>query len=236
MTEINFHNFILNFDDKKGFLISMLTVLNLHPSIGNHYLLELRDQSLQQDRERFRRNVERLGELMAYEISKKLKYQSKTVQTPLGTSNIQTLTENPVLITVLRAGLPYFQGFQNYFGKSDCGFIGAYRKESSDDLTIKLDYLATPSLEGRTVILIDPMLATGQSVVKSVHALIEHGKPLHVYVAALVAAPEGVNYVNTHLKLPFDIVTWALDEKLNDQFYIVPGLGDAGDLSYGEKL
>jgi len=214
----------------------MLTILNKQPSIANQYLLELRDQSIQQDRERFRRNIERLGELMAYEISRKLEYQQKRVQTPLGTSEIEVLKEKPVLITVLRAGLPYFSGFQNYFGQSDCGFIGAYRKESSDTLTIKLDYLATPTLEGRTVILIDPMLATGQSVIKSVNALMAHGNPSHLHVAALVAAPEGVKYLNDHIKLKFDVWTWALDEKLNDQFYIVPGLGDAGDLSYGEKL
>src|SRR5688572_29787663 len=214
----------------------MITILNKQSSIANQYLLELRDQSIQQDRERFRKNIERLGELMAYEISKKLDYQSKTVQTPLGSSEIQVLKEKPVLIAVLRAGLPYFNGFQNYFGQSDCGFIGAYRKESSTDLTIKLDYLATPTLEGRTVILIDPMLATGQSVIKSVNALLAQGKPSHLHIAALVAAPEGVKHLEENLKIKFDVWTWALDEKLNDQFYIVPGLGDAGDLSFGEKI
>ncbi len=214
----------------------MLTVLNKQHSIANQYLLELRDRTIQQDRERFRKNVERLGELMAYEISKKLAYQPTAVQTPLGTSSIHVLKEKPVLITVLRAGLPYFNGFQNYFGQSDCGFIGAYRKESNDNLTIKIDYIATPTLKGRTVILIDPMLATGQSVIKSVNALVEHGKPSHIHVAALVAAPEGINYLKEHLKISYDVWTWALDEKLNDQFYIVPGLGDAGDLSYGEKI
>ncbi len=214
----------------------MLTILNKQHSIANQFLLELRDKTIQQDRERFRGNVERLGELMAYEISKKLVYQSTPVQTPLGVSEIQVLKEKPVLITVLRAGLPYFNGFQNYFGQSDCGFIGAYRKESSEELTIKLDYLATPSLEGRAVILIDPMLATGKSVIKSVSALLEHGRPLYIHVAALVASPEGVAFLNEHLKISNDVWTWALDEKLNDQSYIVPGLGDAGDLSYGEKL
>jgi uracil phosphoribosyltransferase len=214
----------------------MLNVLNKQHSIANQYLLELRDQSIQQDRERFRRNVERLGELMAYEISKKFEFHSTKVQTPLGVSEVHVLKEKPVLITVLRAGLPYFNGFQNYFGQSDCGFIGAYRKESSTDLTIKLDYLATPSLEGRTVILIDPMLATGQSVIKSVNALVAHGNPVHIHVAALVAAPEGVNYLKENLKISNEVWTWTLDEKLNDQFYIVPGLGDAGDLSYGEKI
>lgn len=214
----------------------MLMVLNKQHSIANQYLLELRDQSIQQDRERFRKNVCRLGELMAYEISKKLAYQSKSVQTPLGVSEIQLLKENPVLITVLRAGLPYFNGFQNYFGQSDCGFIGAYRKESGTDLSIKLDYLATPTLGGRTLILIDPMLATGKSVVKSLNALHAHGQAAHVHVAALVASPEGVNYLKEHVQVSNDVWTWALDERLNDQFYIVPGLGDAGDLSFGEKL
>lgn len=214
----------------------MFTILNRQHSIANQYLLELRDKAIQQDRERFRKNVERLGELMAYEVSKKLTYKSTTVQTPLGISEVHVLTEKPVLITVLRAGLPYFNGFQNYFGQSDCGFIGAYRKESSTSLAIKLDYIATPSLEGRTVILIDPMLATGQSVIKSISALMEHGKPSHLHIASLVASPEGVAHLKEHVKISNDVWTWTLDEKLNDQSYIVPGLGDAGDLSYGEKL
>ncbi len=214
----------------------MFTILNKQHSIANQYLLELRDKTIQQDRERFRKNVERLGELMAYEISKKLNYKSTSIQTPLGISEIHVLQDKPVLITVLRAGLPYFNGFQNYFGQSDCGFIGAYRKESTVEVSIKLDYLATPSLEGRTVILIDPMLATGKSVIKSISALMEHGNPSHIHVAALVASPEGVAYLNEHIKTSHDIWTWALDEKLNDQSYIVPGLGDAGDLCYGEKI
>jgi len=214
----------------------MFTILNKQHSIANQYLLELRDKSIHQDRERFRKNIERLGELMAYEISKKLVYQSTSVQTPLGVSAVHVLQEKPVLITVLRAGLPYFNGFQNYFGQSDCGFIGAYRKESSAELTIKIDYLATPSLEDRVVILIDPMLATGKSVIKSVSALLEHGNPSHIHVAALVASPEGIEFLNEHLKISNDVWAWALDEKLNDQSYIVPGLGDAGDLSYGEKI
>jgi uracil phosphoribosyltransferase len=214
----------------------MLTILNKQHSIANQYLLELRDKAIQLDRERFRKNVEHLGELMAYEISKKLGYKSTHVQTPLGISEVHVLTEKPVLITVLRAGLPYFNGFQNYFGQSDCGFIGAYRKESSTTLAIKLDYIATPSLEGRTVILIDPMLATGQSVIKSISALMEHGKPSHLHIASLIASPEGVAYLKEHVKISNDVWTWTLDEKLNDQLYIVPGLGDAGDLSYGEKL
>lgn len=214
----------------------MITVLNRQNSVANQYLLELRDKNIQQNRTRFRNNVERLGELMAYEISKKFQYDSKQIQTPLGTASVNIPTDNPVLITVLRAGLPYFIGFQNIFGEADCGFIGAYRKESEANLTITLDYLATPSLEGRTIILVDPMLATGQSVIKVVNALLKHGKPKHIHVAALVAAPEGVALLEKHLPVTHDVWTWALDEKLNELYYIVPGLGDAGDLSFGEKL
>jgi uracil phosphoribosyltransferase len=214
----------------------MITVLNRQDSVANQYLLELRDKTIQQNRARFRKNVERLGELMAYEISKKFEYASSQVTTPLGVSTVHVPKNNPVLITVLRAGLPYFIGFQNIFGEADCGFIGAYRKESEANLTIALDYLATPSLEDRTVILVDPMLATGQSVIKAVNALLKHGKPKHVHVAALVAAPEGVALLNQNLAISHEVWTWALDEKLNEQHYIVPGLGDAGDLSFGEKL
>lgn len=214
----------------------MITVLNRQDSVANQYLLELRDKKIQQNRTRFRQNIERLGELMAYEISKKFDHQPSQVETPLGVSVVNLSKANPVLITVLRAGLPYFIGFQNIFGEADCGFIGAYRKESETDLTITLDYLATPSLEGRTVILVDPMLATGQSVIKSVNALVKHGVPKHVHIAALVAAPEGVELLRKTLKVPHDVWTWALDEKLNELHYIVPGLGDAGDLSFGEKL
>lgn len=214
----------------------MITVLNRQDSVANQYLLELRDKTIQQNRSRFRKNIERLGELMAYEISKKFQFNSQKVQTPLGTSVVNIPVNNPVLITVLRAGLPYFIGFQNIFGEADCGFIGAYRKESEANLTITLDYLATPTLAGRTVILVDPMLATGQSVVKAVNALMKHGKPEHVHIAALVAAPEGVALLEKELAVPYDVWTWALDEKLNELHYIVPGLGDAGDLSFGEKL
>lgn len=214
----------------------MLVILNQHATLANQFLFELRDNSIQQNRDRFRMNMERLGELMAYEISKKLKYKQRPVETPLGTSKVEMLSEHPVLITVLRAGLPYFDGFKNYFNQADCGFIGAYRKEGENEIAINLDYLATPPLNGRTVILIDPMLATGKSFVQSVNALLKHGTPSYIHIAALVAAPEGVEYIRQKLRLPFTIWTWALDEKLNEHAYIVPGLGDAGDLCYGEKI
>jgi uracil phosphoribosyltransferase len=213
----------------------MLTILNQQPSIANQFLLELRDSTIQKDRERFRKNVTRLGELMAFELSKKLSYQTVSVQTPLGVSPVDVLAVKPVLVTVMRAGLPYFQGFQNYFGQSECGVIGAYRKEG-EEISVNLDYLATPDLEGKVLILIDPMLATGLSFHKSIHALMKHGKPSFIHLAALVAAPEGVQYVHENLSVPYHIWTWSMDEKLNDDHYIVPGLGDAGDLSYGEKL
>jgi uracil phosphoribosyltransferase len=214
----------------------MAVVLNAQPSVANEFLRELRDQQIQQNRMLFRTNLERLGNLMAYEISKKLDYRSHPVATPLGTSHIPLLSQQPVLLTVLRAGLPYFQGFQNFFDRADCGFIGAYRKESSDNIAINLDYLATPSLEGKVVILVDPMLATGKSFIKTIQAIAQHGTPAYIHIASLVASPEGIAFIEKELKLPHTIWTWAQDEKLNDQFYIVPGLGDAGDLCFGEKL
>lgn len=211
-------------------------VLNSVNSIANEFLAELRDKEIQQDRFRFRTNLERLGEIIAYEISKKLVYQEIIIETPLAPHPINVIKQKPVIITVLRAGLPYFQGFVNYFDQSDCGFIGAYRKEGGNEITINLEYLATPSLEGREVILVDPMLATGNSFVRSIHALLTKGTPLHWHLAALVAAPEGIKHLAESLKVPYTLWTAAVDEKLNHQFYIVPGLGDAGDLSYGEKI
>ncbi|MGE0770957.1 MAG: uracil phosphoribosyltransferase [Cyclobacteriaceae bacterium] len=213
----------------------MVFVLTKESSIANHFLAGLRDKTVQKDPERFRKNMERLGELMAYEISKRLEFQQREIQTPLGTAKTQLLSQSPVLVTVLRAGIPFFNGFQNYFNFSEAGFVGAYRQEGSEDITIKLDYLATPSLEGRDLILIDPMLATGKSFIKAAETLAKNGRPRHVYVAAVVAAPEGIAYIESKMKLPFSIFTVAVDNGLNDHAYIVPGLGDAGDLSFGEK-
>lgn len=214
----------------------MIFILNQVDSIANQMLMELRDKSIQQDRMRFRKNVERLGSILAYELSKKLNYENKPVETPLGVSSIKIMKEQPVLITVLRAGIPFFLGFQDFFDQAECGFVGAYRKEESADVDINLEYLATPGLEGKQLILVDPMLATGKSFMASIQALMKHGTPAHVHVTALVAAPEGVAFLTENLKLPFTIWTCALDEKLNEHAYIVPGLGDAGDLSYGVKL
>jgi uracil phosphoribosyltransferase len=213
----------------------MLFNLGENNSLANQFLLELRDKHIQQDRFRFRKNLERLGEIMAYEISKKLNYVSHRVETPLGYSNL-SVPDLPVLIPVLRAGLPYFNGFQNFFDGADSGCVGAYRKESGEEIKINLDYVASPRLNERILILIDPMLATGKSLVRSVNELAKWGTPSHIHFATLVAAPEGIAFLKAEIKSAFSIWTYAVDEKLNDQFYIVPGLGDAGDLSFGEKL
>lgn len=211
-------------------------VLTRENSIANQFLAELRDRNIQQDRMRFRKNIERLGEIMAYEVSKTLSYESKLVETPLATLKANVIKAQPVLISILRAGLPYFNGFLNFFDRADCGYIGAYRQEDENNLTIKLGYVATPPLDQRTVILIDPMLATGRSIIDSVNSFIKNGTPSHIHVVSLVAAPEGVEYLQKNLDSPHSLWTCALDEKLNDQFYIVPGLGDAGDLSFGIKM
>ena len=211
-------------------------VLNHQNSIANQFLLELRDKKIQQDRMRFRNNLMRLGEVMAYEISKKLSYKRKEIQTSLTNISIPTISQSPVIITVLRAGLPYFQGFLNYFDQSDSGFIGAYRKEGGNEIEIQLDYLAAPSLEGREVILVDPMLATGNSFVRSISALMKLGQPSHIFLAAMIASPEGIEIIQKKVTTPASLWIGSIDEKLDQNFYIVPGLGDAGDLSFGQKL
>lgn len=213
----------------------MTICLGEEPSIIHHFLTDLRDTTRQRDRMRFRKSVERLGEIMAVEISRKLGYQKLPVQTPLGIKNQFQLNQQPVLITVLRAGLPFFQGFQNIFDQADCGFIGAYRQEGSE-IKIKVDYVASPSLNDRDVILIDPMLATGKSMVDAYGQLRKKGTFKNFFIAALISAPEGINHIEKELGKDVPIYTFSIDEKLNGQSYIVPGLGDAGDLSFGEKI
>ena len=208
----------------------MIFNLSAQNTIGNQFIAELRDRDIQLDRAKFRKNMKRLGQLMAYEISKKLNFKDEIIQTPLGQTSIQLLSKYPVLLTVMRAGLPYFDGFLDFFDQSDCGFIGAYRQEGSEEIVIHLDYVATPNVNDREVIVVDPMLATGKSFVRSIQALLKHGTPSHIYVASLVASPEGIHFLKENLNVPFSIYTCAVDENLNHQFYIVPGLGDAGDL------
>ncbi|HEY9004711.1 uracil phosphoribosyltransferase [Ohtaekwangia sp.] len=214
----------------------MVFNLSEQNSVANQFIVELRDKTLQQDRMRFRKNMERLGEIMAYEVSKKFQYTTRIIETPLGKSRINVVKHQPVLITILRAGFPYFQGFINFFDQAEAGFVGAYRRESLSEVTIKLDYVSTPYLNGREVILIDPMLATGNSIMDSVSQLLKRGTPEHLHIVSLVAAPEGIKFVTQQINIPYSLWTCAIDEHLNEQFYIVPGLGDAGDLSYGAKI
>lgn len=214
----------------------MLFNLSERNSIANQFISELRDIEVQRDRLRFRKNLERLGQIMAYEISKSFEFQTSPIQTPLGVAESSLPADDPILIPVLRAALPYFNGFLNTFDKAECGFVGAYRKENSEELVINVDYLATPPVAGKKVILIDPMLATGKSCVQSIQSLMKHGMPSHIYIASVVAVREGITFIEDNLKVPHSIWTCAVDQRLNEAFYIVPGLGDAGDLSFGEKI
>lgn len=213
-------------------------VLTQQPSLANQYIAELRDVAIQQDRMRFRRNLERLGEVMAYEISKTLLYQTIAVQTPLGTAHTQILRKQPVLATIMRAGLPFHQGFVNYFDQAENAFAGAYRgysADADDEFEIAMDYIVSPDLSGKTLILCDPMLATGRSLEKVYHALLRYGIPAQTHIAAVIASPEGVRHVQQQLP-QCHLWLGAIDDHLNEHSYIIPGLGDSGDLSYGGKV
>lgn len=215
-----------------------IKVLNHEKSILNKFLAEIRDRNIQQDSMRFRRNLERIGEVMALEISRDLNYIPKTVTTPLGEAVVEVVSDKLVIATVLRAGLPFHQGFLNYFDDAQNAFIGAYRKNHKDNtMTIALEYVSGPSLEGKTLLLVDPMLATGASLVLAYEALVERcGEPAHTHVAAVIASEQGVDYVKRHMSAETTTVwTAALDEELTSKNYIVPGIGDAGDLAYGTK-
>ncbi|MGD1846159.1 MAG: uracil phosphoribosyltransferase [Salibacteraceae bacterium] len=211
--------------------------LGAQNSIFNHYIAEIRDQEIQKDPMRFRRNLERIGEIFAYEISKQLDYAPKEVITPLGLSHVEQLTAQPVVASVLRAGLTLHQGLLSYFDRAENAFISAYRKHQKDgSFEIEVEYLSCPSLEGKTLILADPMLATGSSMVLSYQSLIKFGQPAHTHIVTTIASSEGLDYLCK--KMPANITIWtgAIDEELTAQAYIVPGLGDAGDLAYGVKV
>jgi uracil phosphoribosyltransferase len=212
-------------------------ILSKTNTIANHFLAELRDVNIQNDAMRFRKNMERLGEILAYEVSKTLDYQVATVQSPLSIAHTNLLINQPVLVAILRASLPFHQGFLNIFDKAENAFIGAYRGKHRPDETfdIQMDYLVSPDLSNKTIILIDPMLATGKSLLKSYEALLAYGKPARIIVAAAIAAPEGVEFLQKEIS-EAEFFIGSLDEKLNHKFYIIPGLGDAGDLAYGGKL
>lgn len=205
-------------------------------SVFSSFIAEIRDQKIQKDRMRFRRNLERAGEIFAYEISKDLAYKKIEVTTPLGVSDEFELEQQPVLITILRAGLPLHNGLLNYFDHADNGYISAYRKHHKDgSFDIELEYFACPSLEGRTVILSDPMLATGSSMVLAYKALLAKGKPKHTHIVSLIGSTEGLEFTKRNLPQNTSIWLGALDQEMTAQSYIVPGLGDAGDLAFGTK-
>lgn len=213
----------------------MVKVLNETASVANHFLYELRDKYIQKDRSKFRHNLKRLGQVMAYEISKSLTFDEITVETPLATKNVEVIRDKVVLVTILRASMPFFNGFLDFFDQADVAFVGVYREEG-EDIHIKFDYMASPKLDGKTVIIIDPMLATGKSLVLTYKQLIKNGLPKAIHFVSAVAAPEGIEYIAAHLDKEYSIWTAALDKGLNKSSYIVPGLGDAGDLSFGEKV
>lgn len=214
----------------------MVHILHNSNSIANVFLAELRDQEIQKDSMRFRRNLERLGEIMAYEISKTLDYKSAEVTTPLGVADTNLLADQPVVATILRAGLPVHQGILNVFDRAENAFISAYRKHHKDgSFEIKVEYLSSPSLDDKVLILCDPMLATGQSMYLTYKAMLAMGKPKHVHIVSVISSMEGLDYIKS--RMPENSTIWlgAVDDELTVKSYIVPGLGDAGDLAYGTK-
>ena len=208
-------------------------------SLVCHYMRQLRDRDIQRDRMRFRANVHRLGQIMAYEISKRLDYTTIDTPTPLATAQTPVISSQVVVATILRAGLALHDGFLSYFDTAENAFVSAYRqyREGSDEFDVHIEYLASPSIEGKTLIITDPMLATGRSMELAYRALLTRGVPAHIHVASVIASDQAIAYVKQ--ALPDECTTlWtcALDHELNAHSYIVPGLGDAGDLLYGEKL
>jgi uracil phosphoribosyltransferase len=216
----------------------MVMELAKQRNVVGHFLAELRDVQVQKDPMRFRRNLERVGEVLAVEMSRTLEYEEREVTTPLGVAQAFLLKEQPVLATILRAGLPMHQGMLNYFDRADNAFISAYRKhrKGEDGFDIEVEYLSSPSLHDRVLVLCDPMLATGQSMVLVYKALLRLGIPKALHVVSAIASKEGLEYAKLHLPAGTRFWIGAVDEEMTAQAYIVPGLGDAGDLAYGNKL
>ncbi len=229
---------IINFNDRTNFQNMQIHNLSETPSILNTFMSELRDETVQKDSMRFRRNIERIGEIMGYELSKSLQFAPHTTQTPLGKSETVLHQKDIVLCSILRAGVPLHDGLLNYFDAAENAFISAYRqhKHNPESFEIVVEYLACPSLEGKTLILADPMLATGQSMVATFEALKPFGKPKAIHLVSVIGAQPGVDFVSKAFDT--DVTLWiaAIDDKLNEKGYIVPGLGDAGDLAFGNKL
>ena len=218
-----------------------MRVINLseHNSVLNQYLREIRDVEIQKDPMRFRRNIERIGEVMAIEMSKELQYEPTEVQTPLAKATVNTISDQLVLATILRAGMPLHHGFLNIFDRAENAFLSAYRRENADgELEIVAEYMAAPAIEGKTLVVVDPMLATGMSMEVGYLALLRHGKPKHTHLCCTIGTPQAIDCLRRSLNDSEDVTVWcaAIDPVLNEKKYIVPGLGDAGDLCYGTKI
>ncbi|MDG0974598.1 MAG: uracil phosphoribosyltransferase [Crocinitomicaceae bacterium] len=215
----------------------MVHNLSQQNSIFNNFLAEIRDEMIQRDSLRFRRNMERVAEIIGYELSKKLKYSSKEITTSLGQANMNTLDSQIVLATILRAGLPMHQGLLNYFDKADSAFVSAYRKHTSgDEFDVFVEYCAAPTIDQKVLVISDPMLATGTSMVMVYKALLKNGNPKRVNIVSAIATQEALEMIKKHFPENTEVWVGAIDEELTAQAYIVPGLGDAGDLAFGDKL
>jgi uracil phosphoribosyltransferase len=215
----------------------MIKVIGENNSILNQFIAELRDVNVQNDFMRFRKNLERIGEIFAYELSKELHFKAHQVQTPLGIADVNLPSDQVILATIMRAGLPLHQGMLNYFDKAENAFISAYRKYSKDgSFTIQFEHLSCPKVDGKVLIIIDPMLATGASMLLAYKAILERGTPKHTHIVSVIASKEGVDYMSKNLpKKNATIWLGAVDDELTVKSYIVPGIGDAGDLAYGSK-
>lgn len=215
----------------------MIRLLNKENSILNRFISELRDEHIQKDNMRFRQNMERIGQIFAYEISKNLNYKQEQITTPLGTSDMMLPSDKIVLATILRAGLPLHQGLLNYFDRAENAFISAFRKYHKEGgFDIQFGYLSSPLIKDKVLILSDPMLASGSSMVLAYQSMLEKGKPTHTHIVTVIASKEGVEYTQKHIpEKDFTLWVGALDDELTAKAYIVPGLGDAGDLAYGAK-
>jgi uracil phosphoribosyltransferase len=212
--------------------------LGVENSLFNQFISEVRNTKIQNDAMRFRRNMERIGEIFAYEISKTLPFEKTTINTPLGEVDMNIICQQPILATILRAGLPLHQGLLNYFDKAENAFISAFRKHDVEgNFEIQIDYMSSPMLKNKTLIIIDPMLATGKSMVLTYRELITMGVPKHIHIVSVIASVDGIEYIQKHLPhSKTSIWLGAIDQELTAQSYIVPGLGDAGDLAFGAKL
>lgn len=215
----------------------MVHNLSNQHSIFGTFLAEIRDTKIQKDPMRFRKNLERIAEVLGYEVSKQFDYEEQVVTTPLGEAVTFQMKSQPVLATILRAGLGMHNGLLNYFDRAESAFVSAYRKHSTaEDFEIHVEYLAAPHIDGKTLIISDPMLATGSSMLMVYKALLRQGKPKKIYILAAIAAPEAITFLQQHMPESTEIWVGAIDDELTAQSYIVPGLGDAGDLAYGEKV